>query len=41
MNDLKFKAMVVLCPASKPYDLAPGIKVRSLDTVVLGMDLFR
>ena len=41
MSDLKLSSMVVLCPASKPYDLGPGIKVRSLDSLVRGMDLFR
>ncbi len=41
MNDLKLRSMVVLCPATKPYDLAPGIRVRALDTVVQGMDLFK
>jgi predicted AAA+ superfamily ATPase len=41
MNDLKLRSMVVFCPTTKPYDLAPGIRVRSLDTVTEGMDLFR
>ena len=41
MRDLKLKSMVVFCPATKPYDLAPGIRVRSLNTVVEGMDIFR
>jgi hypothetical protein len=41
MRDLKLKSMVVFCPATKPYDLAPRIRVRSLNTVVEGMDIFR
>lgn len=41
MRDLKLKSMVVLCPSTKPYDLAPGIRVRSLDTLIQGMDLFK
>lgn len=41
MSDLKLKSMVVLCPDTKPYDLAPGVRVRSLDTLVEGMGLFR
>jgi hypothetical protein len=40
MGDLKLWSMVVLCPSSKPYELAKGIKVRSLDCLVQGMSLF-
>ena len=41
MRDLNLTSMVVLCPATKPYDLAPGIRVRPLDSLTRGMDLFR
>lgn len=41
MNDLKLSSMVVLCPTTKPYALASGINVRSLDSLAEGMNLFR
>ena len=40
MEDLKLSSMVVVCPRSKPYELAKGIKVRSLDCLIQGMDIF-